>query len=67
VRGVDFIHTDVWLSMGESEEHWAQRIELLRDYQVNAALMEASGNARVRSCTACRPSTTWRPGRPRHP
>jgi ornithine carbamoyltransferase len=48
VRGVDFIHTDVWLSMGESEEHWAQRVELLRDYQVNSALMEASGNARVR-------------------
>jgi ornithine carbamoyltransferase len=34
--------------MGESEEHWAERVELLRDYQVNAALMEASGNARVR-------------------
>jgi ornithine carbamoyltransferase len=48
VRGVDFIHTDVWLSMGEAEENWARRIELLRDYQVNAALMEASGNTRVR-------------------
>jgi ornithine carbamoyltransferase len=48
VRGVDFIHTDVWVSMGESEDRWAQRIELLRDYQVNSALMQASGNARVR-------------------
>jgi ornithine carbamoyltransferase len=48
VRGVDFIHTDVWLSMGESEEHWTERVQLLRDYQVNSALMEASGNARVR-------------------
>ncbi|MGK2926835.1 MAG: ornithine carbamoyltransferase [Lysobacterales bacterium] len=48
VRGVDFIHTDVWLSMGESEEHWTERVELLRDYQVNSELMEASGNARVR-------------------
>jgi ornithine carbamoyltransferase len=48
VRGVDFIHTDVWLSMGEAADQWARRIELLRDYQVNAALMEASGNPRVR-------------------
>lgn len=48
VRGVDFIHTDVWLSMGEAEDNWADRIGLLRDYQVNAALMEASGNPRVR-------------------
>ena len=48
VRGVDFIHTDVWLSMGEPPEYWEQRIELLRGYQVNAGLMAASGNERVR-------------------
>jgi len=48
VRGVDFIHTDVWLSMGEDEDNWARRIELLQPYQVNAALMEASGNPRAR-------------------
>jgi len=48
VDGVDFIHTDVWLSMGEPPERWGQRIELLRDYQVNADLMAASGNPRVR-------------------
>lgn len=48
VRGVDFIHTDVWLSMGEPAADWEQRIALLRDYQVNAALMTASGNERVR-------------------
>jgi len=48
VRGVDFIHTDVWVSMGEPPETWEQRITLLRDYQVNAALMEASGNPRTR-------------------
>ena len=48
VRGVDFIHTDVWVSMGESPEVWGDRIRLLRDYQVNAALMEASGNQRVK-------------------
>jgi ornithine carbamoyltransferase len=44
VKGVDFIHTDVWVSMGEPKEVWKQRIDLLTPYQVNAALMKASGN-----------------------
>jgi ornithine carbamoyltransferase len=48
VQGVQFIHTDVWVSMGESEEVWEERIKLLMPYQVNAALMAASGNPRVR-------------------
>ena len=48
VKGVQFIHTDVWVSMGESAETWEKRIELLRPYQVNAELMAASGNPRVR-------------------
>ena len=48
VKDVQFIHTDVWVSMGESAEAWAERIKLLKPYQVNAALMEASGNPRVR-------------------
>ena len=48
VKGVDFIHTDVWVSMGEAEETWEQRIQLLRDYQVNTEIMKASGNPRVR-------------------
>jgi ornithine carbamoyltransferase len=48
VQGVDFIHTDVWVSMGEPREVWNERVTLLKDYQVNAALLEASGNARVR-------------------
>jgi len=48
VKGVQFIHTDVWVSMGESDEVWAERIELLKPYQVNAGLMAASGNPRVR-------------------
>jgi ornithine carbamoyltransferase len=48
VKGVQFIHTDVWVSMGESEEVWAERIKLLKPYQVNAELMAASGNPRVR-------------------
>jgi ornithine carbamoyltransferase len=48
VKGVDFIHTDVWVSMGEAESAWAQRIELLKPYQVNRAIMAASGNPRVK-------------------
>ncbi len=48
VKGVDFIHTDVWVSMGEPDEIWKERIALLKDYQVNKALMDASGNPRVK-------------------
>jgi ornithine carbamoyltransferase len=48
VKGVQFIHTDVWVSMGEPAEVWEKRIKLLRPYQVNAELMAASGNPRVR-------------------
>jgi len=48
VRGVDFVHTDVWVSMGEPIETWGERIDLLLPYQVNAELMAAAGNARVR-------------------
>jgi ornithine carbamoyltransferase len=48
VKAVDFIYTDVWVSMGEPKEKWAERIELLMPYQVNSALMTQSGNPRVR-------------------
>lgn len=48
VKGVDFVHTDVWVSMGEPIETWGERIELLMPYQVNRELLEASGNPRVR-------------------
>jgi ornithine carbamoyltransferase len=48
VKGVDFIHTDVWVSMGEAKEVWKQRIALLTPYKVNRELMNASGNPRVR-------------------
>lgn len=48
VKGVDFIHTDVWVSMGEAKEVWAERIKLLKPYQVDAALMKAAGNPRVK-------------------
>ncbi|NMT62199.1 ornithine carbamoyltransferase [Marinobacter orientalis] len=48
VAGVDFVYTDVWVSMGEPREKWAERIKLLQPYQVNATLMEKAGNPRVR-------------------
>lgn len=48
VKGVDFVHTDVWVSMGEPVEAWEERIKLLKPYQVNKALMEATGNPNVK-------------------
>ena len=48
VRGVDFVHTDVWVSMGEPKEVWKERIELLHPYQVTTDLMNASGNPQVK-------------------
>jgi ornithine carbamoyltransferase len=48
VKGVDFIHTDVWVSMGEPKEVWAERIKLLKPYQANSALMKRSGNKNVK-------------------
>jgi ornithine carbamoyltransferase len=48
VADADFLYTDVWVSMGEPDAVWAQRIEQLMPYQVNAALMQATGKARTR-------------------
>ncbi len=48
VAGVDFVHTDVWVSMGEAPEVWAERARLLAPFQVNAALMAATGNPRAK-------------------
>jgi len=48
VKDVDFIETDVWVSMGESAEVWEERINLLKPYQVNAAVMERTGNPQVK-------------------
>lgn len=48
VKGVDFVHTDVWVSMGEPKEVWAERIKLLSPYQVNLAVMKAADNPNVK-------------------
>ena len=48
VDGVDFVHTDVWVSMGEPKEVWKDRIELLLRYQVNKELMRATGNPQAK-------------------
>ncbi|MEV4178151.1 ornithine carbamoyltransferase [Nonomuraea sp. NPDC049709] len=48
VRGVDFLYTDVWVSMGEPAEVWDERIKLLLPYQVNDAVVRATGNPSVR-------------------
>jgi ornithine carbamoyltransferase len=48
VKGCRFIHTDIWVSMGESESVWTERILLLGDYQVNTALLERTGVADVK-------------------
>jgi len=44
VKGCDFIYTDVWVSMGEPDTVWAERIKLLTPYRVTAAVMRATGN-----------------------
>ena len=44
VKGCDFLYTDVWVSMGEAESVWEQRINLLKPYQVNKKAMDMTGN-----------------------
>lgn len=44
VKGCDFLYTDVWVSMGEPTEVWAERINMLKPYQVNKTTMEKTGN-----------------------
>ena len=48
VRGADFIYTDVWVSMGEAKAVWEERIALLRNYQVNQAMLQLTGNPQVK-------------------
>jgi len=48
VKGVDFLYTDVWVSMGEPEEAFKERIKLMMPYQVNTAVMKKTGNPNVK-------------------
>jgi ornithine carbamoyltransferase len=48
VKGVDFLYTDVWVSMGEAKEIWDERIKLLKPYQVNMDVIKKTGNPKVK-------------------
>ena len=48
VKDCDFLYTDIWVSMGEPESVWAERIELLLPYQVNKKAMDLTGNSNVK-------------------
>ena len=48
VKGCDFVYTDIWVSMGEPDEVWKERIALLLPYQVNAKMMERTGNPKCK-------------------
>ncbi|MCD6359609.1 MAG: ornithine carbamoyltransferase subunit F, partial [Armatimonadetes bacterium] len=48
VKDCDFLCTDVWVSMGEPEKVWKERIELLRPYQVNKEVIKMTGNPKVK-------------------
>lgn len=48
VKGADFLYTDVWVSMGEPEEEWEKRINLMKPYQVNMEMIKNTGNPNVK-------------------
>ena len=48
MKGVDYLYTDVWVSMGEAKEVWDERIGLLKPYQVNMDVVNRTGNPNVR-------------------
>lgn len=48
VKDADFLYTDVWVSMGEPESVWEERIKLLKPYQINSAVMKLTGNPQVK-------------------
>ena len=48
VKGVDFLYTDVWLSLGEDPSKWEERIKLMKPYQVNMDVIKKTGNRKVK-------------------
>ena len=48
VAGVDFLYTDVWVSMGEADEAWQQRLNIMQPYQVNLQVIKATQNSQVK-------------------
>lgn len=48
VQGCDYLYTDVWVSMGEAEEAWDQRVAMMKPYQVNMAVIHKTGNPQVK-------------------
>jgi ornithine carbamoyltransferase len=48
VKGVDFLYTDVWVSMGEPDSVWAERIEVLKPYQINMDVVKLTGNPEIK-------------------
>jgi len=48
VSGVDFLYTDVWVSMGEPDEAWAERISVMKPYQINSEVLKLTGNSEVK-------------------
>ena len=64
VAGVDFVHTDVWVSMGEPKEVWAERIELLRPYRIDEKVMAAAApDAKFMHCLPAFHDTSTELGR----
>jgi len=55
VKDCDFLYSDVWVSMGEPESVWAERIKLLKPYQINKDIVEATGNpgVKIMHCLPC--------------
>jgi ornithine carbamoyltransferase len=68
VDGADFLYTDVWVSMGEPTSKWDERIKALLPYQVNTALLQATGNAEVKfmHCLPALHNTETKVGRQIH-
>jgi ornithine carbamoyltransferase len=48
VKGVDFVYTDVWVSMGEPDSAWKERLQLMLPYQINKQLLDKTGNPKVK-------------------